>query len=67
MVTTAALTQTCFSWSSVVVPDSSSLLDSHRVVCPEGSGGGNSAREHIFNTEPNPHPALEKTHHGSVR
>lgn len=30
------------------VPDSSSLLDSHRVVCPAGSGGGNSASEHIL-------------------
>ncbi len=46
--------QTCFSRSSVVVPDSSSLLDSHRVVCPEGSGGGNSAREHIFNPATGP-------------
>lgn len=46
---------TCFSCSSVVAPASSSLLDSHRVVCPVGSGGGNNAREHIL--------TLEK-HHG---
>lgn len=32
----------------MAVPESSSLLDSHRVVCPVGSGGGNSASEHIL-------------------
>lgn len=39
---------TWFWWSSMEVPDSSSLLASHRVVCPVGSGGGNSASEHIL-------------------
>lgn len=33
-----------------MAPGSNSLLDSHRVVCPGGRGGGNSAREHILNT-----------------
>ena len=43
-------------------PDSSWLLDSHRVVCPEGSGGGNRAREHIFNPVKLCYTTL-KTHH----
>lgn len=39
---------TCLSISSLFGPDSSSLLDSHRVMFPERSGGGNSASEHIL-------------------
>lgn len=38
---------TCLDRSSVLVPDNSSLLDSHKVLSPYGNGGGNSAREHI--------------------
>lgn len=48
------LIPTCCSWSSYVLLDSSSLLDSQTVVCPEGNGGGNSESEHIFSPENGP-------------
>lgn len=48
------LIPTCCTWSSYVLLDSSSLLDSQTVVCPEGNGGGNSESEHIFSPENGP-------------
>lgn len=48
------LIPTCCTWSSQVLLDSSSLLDSQTVVCPRGNGGGNSESEHIFSPEYGP-------------
>lgn len=48
------LIPTCCTWSSYVLLDSSSLLDSQTVVCPKGNGGGNSESEHIFSPENGP-------------